>query len=522
MTSEFARREWDVIVVGAGLGGGTVGRRLAERGLSVLFVENGAQGSRTEQNDLNHLIADPAARRVRGIWPKPVHASVDGIDRVFFGPIGSGVGGSSAFYAGTLERPERHDIDDGPERPHPTGGWPEAYDAFGPYLGEAERLFHVCGDNDPLSKDTAASLLPPPPMERGDEVMMEGFRRAGLNPYRVHLGVRFLPGCQLCFGRKCPRPCKMDGRSAGVEPALETGHAALLDMCEVRALRGSDGAISHVEAVRDGETLHLRAKRYVLAAGALGSPRILLASRSEQWPKGCANSSGLVGRNLMFHLTEMIAIWGGRGVRFAGPTKAISLRDFYFRDGQRYGTLAAMGVDASYGEILHFLNGGFDRSPLRRLKFLRPFLRVPAMLAPKLLGNAKVYSGIIEDLPYESNRVLLDDADPGRLRFQYQIQPELRRRRRVFRRMVRDALGLHRCLFLNYQPDLNVAHAVGTLRFGRDARASVLDASCRAHDVGNLYVADASFMPTSLGINPGLVVAANALRVADRIVQDMR
>lgn len=522
MTSELARKDWDVIVIGAGMGGGTVGRRLAEQGLSVLFVENGAHGLRTEQNDMSHEIADPVARKVRGLWPKPLNANIDGREAAFFAPIGSGVGGSSAFYAGTLERPERHDIDHDDARPHPTGGWPESYDAFRPYFEEAERRFHVCGGDDPLSRDTAASLLPPPEMEHGDQMMAENFRRAGLNPYRVHLGVRFLPGCRLCFGFKCPRACKMDGRSAGVEPALQTGRAAVLDMCEVRALRGGDGAISHVEAVKDGEVLRLRARRYVLAAGALGSPRILLASRSEHWPEGCANSSGLVGRNLMFHLTEMLAIWPGRGVRFDGPTKAISLRDFYYRDGRRYGTLAAMGVDASYGEILHFLRGVFDRSPLRKLPFARELMRIPAALAPKLMGNAKVYSGILEDLPYENNRVLLDEVDPGRLRFEYRIRPELRQRRREFRRMVRAAIGLHRCLFLNYLPDLNFAHGTGTLRFGHDARTSVLDASCRAHDLENLYVADASFMPTSLGINPGLTVAANALRVADRIVQDLR
>ena len=521
MIAELVQKEWDVIVIGAGMGGGTIGRRLAEKGLSVLFLEAGPYGWRTEQQHLRHDIEDPVARRIRGFWPKPLNATIDGRASLFFGPIGAGVGGSSAFYAATLERPERHDLEHSDERPHPTGGWPEGYDGFLPYFKEAERIFHVCGDEDPLSREAPSDLLPPPEMHQGDRAMMETFRRSGLNPYRIHLGVRFLPGCQMCFGYKCPRDCKMDGRSAGVEPALKTGRAALLDLCEVRALRGSTDNITHVEAERGGEIINLRARRYVLSAGALGSPRLLLGSKSPDWPDGCANGNGLVGRNLMFHLTEMVAIWPRRGVQFDGPTKAISMRDFYYRNGSRYGTLAAMGIDASYGEITHYLNNLFDRSALRKLRPMREFTRVPAFFAAKLLGSAKIYSGIIEDLPYENNRVLLDEADPGRLRFQYQIRPELQRRRGEFRRLVRRKLGARKSLFLTYQPELNFAHATGTLRFGTDPATSVLDPSCRTHDIHNLYVADASFMPTSFGINPGLMIAANALRVGDRIVQHM-
>jgi choline dehydrogenase-like flavoprotein len=77
-------------------------------------------------------------------------------------------------------------------------------------------------------------------------------------------------------------------------------------------------------------------------------------------------------------------------------------------------------------------------------------------------------------------------------------------------------------MFLNYEPIWNIPHACGTLRFGNDPARSVLNRECRSHDIHNLYVADASFMPTSLGLNPGLTVAANALRVADRLYDQMQ
>jgi choline dehydrogenase-like flavoprotein len=358
-------------------------------------------------------------------------------------------------------------------------------------------------------------------MDECDEAMMASLRHLGLHPYRIHMGVRFLPGCTMCFGSKCPRNCKMDGRSAGVEPALETGNAALLDMCNVRALKGTRDGITHIEAERGKEILKLRAKRYILSAGAMGSPRLLLASKSEDWPEGCANKSGLVGRNLMFHLTELIAIWPKRGVNFNGPTKAISLRDLYYYEGKRYGTLAAMGVDASYGVIVQHLNNVFDRSALRKLRPLREFVRIPAYIGASILGSAQIYAGLIEDLPYETNRVLLDEADPGRLRFEYTLSAELHQRRREFRRLVKRKLRGQRSLLLSQQPDLNIPHACGTLRFGKNPASSVLNPSCRAHDIHNLYVADSSFMPTSLGINPGLMIAANSLRVADQLLKEM-
>lgn len=518
MNADIVRRQWDVIVIGAGIGGGAVGRQLTERGLSVLFVEKGPFGHDTEQQYLSTDLEDPFARRVRGLWPKPVAATIDGRDLRFFGAIGAGVGGTSSFYAATLERPERHDIDESEERPHPTGGWPVGYDTFAPFYAQAERMFEVSGEPDPLSADPDPCLRTPPPLAADDRDMMESFRRKGLNPYQMHMGLRYIPGCQLCFGHKCPRRCKLDGRTAGVEPALRTGKAFVLDNCDVQAIRGSRDSVSHIDVIRHGEKATLKARTYVLAAGGLGSPRLLLASQSQAWPKGFGNHNDLVGRNLMFHIAEMMAVWPANGSRSCGPTKVLALRDFYYRDGVRYGALQAIGVEASYGMIVHYLNGLYDRSVLGRFRPMREFTRIPAYIAARLFGSAKIFTGIIEDLPYAENQVILDAEDPERLRFRYNFAPELHQRRRQYRRIVRKGLAGHRTAFLTMQPDLNLAHSCGTLRFGKDPATSVLDPNCRVHGVRNLFVTDSSFMPTSTGINPSLTIAANAIRVADHIV----
>ncbi|MDR5652161.1 GMC family oxidoreductase [Ruixingdingia sedimenti] len=512
-------RLWDVIVIGAGMGGGIAGRRLAEAGLNVLFIDRGPMGPRAEEQALSTEIADPAARLIRGYWPDPLDAGVAGRQDRFFGALGAGAGGSSVFYAASLERPARHDFEDAPGLPHPTGGWPVGADAFAPWFRQAETLLNLAGTPDPLSPGEDAALRAPPPLSPAGAALEGAFRARGLHPYRMHVGIGYGPDCRECIGHKCPRPCKMDGRSAGVEPALATGRAEWLGGCLVTALHADAGRVRAVEVRRGAEVLRLRARAFVLAAGGLGSPALLLASRSELWPDGVANRSGMAGRNLMFHLNERIAIWPpGRHGPDTGPRKSLALRDFYAVEGQRFGLFQAMGLTASYGNIVQFLNDRFDRSALRRLRVLREFTRIPALIAARMLGEAHVYVGILEDLPYADNRVRVPAA-PGAIGFDYRFAPELLARRRLYRRHIRRGLGGLRSLFLTFEPELNIGHPCGTLRFGIDPARSVLDPECRAHGVANLYVADSSFMPTATGVNPSLTIAANALRTADALVR---
>ena len=517
---DLISREWDAIVIGTGVGGGTAGRRLAEQGLSVLYLEKGPDLGDAALPALGIETRDPDERLANGAWPRLLEAELDGAWCELDGMIGAGVGGTSAYYAATLERPERHDLDDSDGHPHPTGGWPVGYDEMRPWFELAERYFHINGEVDPLAPNGAALLAPVLPLPASDAALMQDLRRAGMHPYRTHMAARFLPGCENCFGRRCARRCKMDGRTAGVLPALETGRAALIDRCTVTRIEADAGRVQALTCQRQGREFTLRARRYVLAAGGLASPALLLNSAAEAWPEGLGNRSGLVGRNLMFHLSEIIAIWAGRGREEA--TRSISLRDLYFMEGQRFGTVQSMGLSAGFGEILHALHGRFDQSPLRRLRVLRHGLRIPATIAARMLGNAKLFVGVLEDLPYAGNRVLPDAADPDRLRFHYDISDELRGRRAAFRKAMRQAFRPHRAMFMGAAPQLNFAHPCGTLRFGDDPHSSVLDRDCRLHGVENLYVADSSFMPTSNGVNPSLTIAANALRVADAVADGLR
>jgi choline dehydrogenase-like flavoprotein len=308
----------------------------------------------------------------------------------------------------------------------------------------------------------------------------------------------------------------MDGRSAGVEPAIDTGNAELLANCTVEELIETSGRVSQVRARTKGRMLMLRAEIVVLAAGALHSPRLLLRSTGTQ-AAGCANSSGWVGRGLMFHLNEFFALWPRRGNPSVGATRTVSFRDLYTYQGMRLGIVQSMGVVANAGRIAHYLKGVILQSSLRRIPGIGQLATVVAMISASVFGNATVFVGVLEDLAYFENRVVPHPEDPEIPVIEYWVSNELKARRSLFRRVIQQKLGRSRTMLLGLRPALNYGHPSGTLRFGTDRSTSVLDGDCKAHDLDNLYVADASFMPSSMGVNPSLAIAANALRVADII-----
>lgn len=510
---QLVTQEWDLIVVGTGIGGATLGRALAEKGWSVLFLEKGRSGFRSEQQGLNPSITEPAARLVRGCWPDRLSSKVDGRQHSFFAPLGCGAGGSSVFYAGTLERPEPRDLDGSEKNPHPTGGWPFGWKELAPWLEVAESMYGVT--RAPVtSGQQSIKLESHTTVSESDNTIMHKLRENGCNPYRLGSSIKSLSDCLSCLGVKCPRDCKMDARSAGLEPALATGRAELLDECEVVAVRGTEGHVTHVEAIHKGQQLELRARFFSIAAGALSSPRILLNSRSEAWPQGCGNHYDLVGRNLMFHLNEIFFIVPPSKSKSSAPSKSVGLRDLYSFQGHRLGMVQAMGVNINYGEVVHFIKERVASNGWPSLTYVAPLL---GWVASQFLGQAKLFVGLLEDLPYLENRVLFDHSCPSRIHLEYVMHPELLARRKIFRREIRRAFKGMRPVFAYWQPELNYGHPCGTLRAGLDPKSSVLNAECRVHSIDNLYAVDASFFPTSMGVNPSLTIAANALRVANLI-----
>lgn len=531
----------DVVVIGAGMGGATLGWELARRGVDVLFLEKGRFVQRDDEvvrGELGDQSADPEERLRRGHWPHPLRGLLaagararqapppGGADRTgeleFYGPLGCGTGGSTILYGATLERffpcdfrprelfPEVADSTL-PDR------WPIGYEELEPYYRRAEELYRVRGTPDPLHP-SAARLPQPPPLCEQDQDVFDLMVRKGLHPYRIHIGCRFLSGCEGCPGRVCVRDCKSDAGSVCVVPAVERHGARLWTRCEVTRLEADRSSVRRVHFRRDGREQTLSARVVVLACGALMSPILLLNSKSELWPQGLANGSGLVGRNLMVHSGDMIAVRSSKAAPASGFNKSLSVSDLYFAEGRKLGNLQSIGILVDTGSVLAHLQTTLAKGPRLLKRLAHPLLlRIAARIGAWYFRKSVVFGSIVEDLPYHDNRVVPDPAAPSGMRFEYRYPRELAERNALFRRALARALGRTRVVSLTRAVNLNFGHPCGTVRFGDDPATSVLDRTNRAHELENLYVVDASFFPSSSGTNPSLTIAANALRVAEAI-----
>ena len=502
-------RLWDVAIIGSGMGGGFVARALADAGHDVSLIERGNE--KLSESSGNMPSEDPEKRLTESRWPNSSTFEIDGVTSRFYAPLGSGLGGSANWYAAALERFGDLDLDSRPESVHPTGGWPIRYSELLPYYEQAERMLHVVGTNDPLSVHEANHLGEPPPLGPADSELVRFFQTCGMHPYRLHVGIRYLPGCDECLGKLCYRDCRADVRSVLAEARRKP---TVISRCEVVKLESSGNRVTCAFGIQGERHIKIRAKVFVLAAGAIHSPKLLLQSRSDQWPDGLANRSGLVGRNLMFHVNQSFALWPSKRMPSSGPRKSIGVRDFYIADGRRCGFVQSTGFELGYGELLMHFYRRFDHGAARRFRALRPFLRIPAALTIKRFGRGTIFVCLIEDFPYRDNRVILDEREDDGVRIQYTIKAELRERTAHFRKLLTDGLKGRRMTFLSHDIELNYGHPCGTCVMNDDPSAGVANRDCRAHGIDNFFIVDASFMPSSAACNPSLTIAANALRVS--------
>ncbi|OBB63378.1 GMC oxidoreductase [Mycobacterium sp. 852014-50255_SCH5639931] len=532
---EAERIEWDAIIVGTGMGGGTLGYWLARAGRRVLFVEKGRStlpGAPGTIRSLMPEVAEPAACRSAESYYDALARAGRSTDEVedlsgraphrFVPFLGAGTGGSSALYGMVCERffaqdftPRQHFRDPGdstvPE------AWPITYDEMRPWYSAAEKLLGVRGQPDPLRPGQGAADLPAaPPFSAENQPLVDYLTGRGLHPYHLPMACDYTSGCTTCQSYLCHQSCKNETGRNCVLPAIVEHGAKLLSECRVLRLDADRKRVRRVICADRSGTISLKAKLVVLAAGALVTPVLLLNSRSADWPGGLANGSDWVGRNLMRHLIDLVEIWPQRGSRITAPNKEIGLNDFYFWEGQKYGTVQSFGSMAPM-EILTSAPGWRPKA----LRLMKPAVR---QVYERFFNGGLVLATIMEDLPYLDNRVLPCDRPSAdgrqRLSLQYRLHDNELERRKVFLGQLKEVLEPFRKITLRGAEDNKaVAHVCGTCRFGTDPETSVLDPNNRAHEVENLYVVDSSFFPTSAGLNPSLTIAANALRVADHLNQ---
>jgi choline dehydrogenase-like flavoprotein len=521
---------WDVVVVGTGMGGGFAGLALARAGLRVLFLERGgvpgagsAKGSRLGRL-LNPARQKDQLRRL-GRWPEPAVLRLDGVRRAIMPALGNGPGGSSALYGAAVERYLREDFSGengaGGRFGELPNAWPIAYEEMLHWYREAETLLRPHGTRDPNDADDDARLAQPPRLSDRDQWLFDRFAAAGLDPYRVHCAVDDRPGCTMCAGAICPRRCKGDGASRGLIPALEDHGAKVLFNFAAERLECAGGRVVAVHGRHAGRGVAIRARTVVLAAGALATPLLLLNSAGEGHARGLGNNAGLVGRGVMFHVEQIFAAWAQNGLGGDGPIKTFSSRTFHQVSGERHGAIQSFVNRVEPGNIADYLRQLAPQTNLAPLQLaIRLACNVGARMLAWLFGDAALYSARTEDFAYACNRIVPDPSSPSGYAIDYTFPPELHARAGALRKSTKRALSAAgvRTFFLSGVRNLNFSHVLGSCRMGETAATGVVDPSQKVWEVDNLYIADASVLPTSAVANPSLTIAACALRMADRIV----
>lgn len=518
--SRAASRRYDVIVVGSGAGGATVAQRLAPAGKSILILERG-----------EHLPIEPDNWSPGAVWLARKYRTTerwfDRKGRPFRPNTHYWVGGNTIFYGAALMRLRKRDFEETRHAGGVSPAWPIRYSELAPYYDEAERLWHVRGARgaDPTDDPDAPPYLFGPLGHDPSVAMIKGhFERQGWKPFPLPLGVRRTDArpwasgcirCTTCGGHPCLRMAKSDARLV-INEIDDLPNVDLVTGRKAVRLETDASGKSVTGVVCEGpEGLETyRGDIVVLAAGAVNSAIILLRSASPAHPEGLANGSDQVGRNYMFHtLTATVSISPGK-VEAPFP-KTLGINDFYWGDPEG-------GYDLPMGhvQLLEYMSGETIKGQIANKM---PAWLVPDGVAKTLARRMLAFLTISEDLPDPRNRAKL--GRDGRIELHYRHNNiEGHERLRLKLRRSLESIGMICQCFKQRKfaldellPLYGTAHQCGTLRMGVDRAASVVDPSCKAHELDNLYVADSGVFVTSAAVNPTLTIVANALRIGDAI-----
>lgn len=293
---------------------------------------------------------------------------------------------------------------------------------------------------------------------------------------------------------------KSDAENRAIRPALQSGSVKLLtDTVVEKLITDTTGKRIIAAETTGGLARRVEANQFVLAAGAVNSAVLLLNSSSAAHPDDLGNSSGLLGRNYMQHVTSSFIAIDPFHRNLTAWQKTLGLNDWY-RSGPRN------EVHLGSVQMLGKLQGAM-------IKSARP--RIPTWMLELATARSADMFLITEDLPRLGNRVTVSREQQPVVTWQPNNLGAHRQLTRVTSTAMRRA-G-YPVILTERMGIASNSHMCGTAVAGHDGALSVLDANCRSHDVSNLWVVDGSFFPSSAALNPALTIAANALRVARSI-----
>ncbi len=504
---------YDIIIIGTGAGGGTMAHVLAPTGKKILLLERGDFLPRERENWSTEAVFKQKRYQAHETW------TYNG--EPFRPEIHYWVGGNTKMFGAAMFRLREADFGEIQHAGGVSPAWPVGYAAFAPYYTQAEYLYHVHGARgiDPTEPPTDDPYAYPPLTHEPRVAQLKAdLERLGYRPFPLPMGIK--PGAgrgespvyhSTFDGYPDLTESKADAHVIAVKPALQHANVTLLTNRMVWKLltNASGRTVTEVHALHNGETEVYRADLIIVAAGAANSAAIFLRSASDKHPNGLSNSSDLVGRNYVCHNNAtFLAI--SKEPNDSIFQKTLALSDWY---GPSSDWEYPMGLIQMLGKVDATLMSFEAPEPIGNLSYA------------EMAAHSLDFWLQSEDLPDPNNRVTINSK--GGIELHYAENNIEAYNRLVDKlRSLLSHIGCHEHLvpvdyYLGTKFPFNLAHQAGTMRFGTDPQTSVLDVNCKPHDLDNVYVTDAAFMPSIGAVNPSLTIIANVLRVAEHLKSEV-
>ncbi|MET0105811.1 MAG: GMC family oxidoreductase [Sedimenticola sp.] len=524
----------DVIVIGSGMSGAPAAWLLSERGHNVLLIESGADISpaelptasidweRKRDSEFN-----PVASKRKNLGDYPVDDAKSPIAVCNF----NAVGGSSILYSAHFPRFLRPDFRLTTEEGL-GADWPISYDELLPFFEMNERIVGLAGKvGDTFYPELQQVFNSPVPLGVAGESLAGGFDELGWHWWPSYAAIntdRNIRHRLKCHGLgPCNTGCPMGAKATAKNTYLNLGLAkrvTLMSEATVSKLLIHESRIMGVELIdRDKQVHKILCDKVVLAAGAIGTPRILLNSLDEYNAQKVLRKD-LIGKNLMMHpLGYAEGYFSDKIDTEKGPQGAMLYSLEFYRPPEP--------VDFKLGFMMHALRGDSPVGTVQGL-YSRRKLKFGADIYQQFTENYGHTIGIAiicEDLPDETNKVELDHDNldhlgvPG-VKVSYELSKNSKRMMSYGLKKARQVLASAGAKKTSgFGPIRNTGwHLFGTTCMGEDPQASVVDSNGALHGLPGVYVFDASVFVTSSCVNPANTIQALSLYLSDRLDEHIR
>lgn len=490
----------DIVIVGSGVGASSLAYSLADTGRKIVILERGdyLKDSAEARDDI--------AIFQRGFYrPTEEWLGTDG--ESFLANNYYYVGGNSKFFGAVMYRYRKEDFK---ARPHLDGsspGWPMSYEDLEPWYERAEQVFNVRGalgedpTEPPHSRPYAFNAVPDEPSIAS---VRSRLKRAGIHPSSLPLAIDI----EAWLGRAktgwdaFPNTGlgKVDAEVGPLSQALKHPNVSIKTGANVQRLETDQSGkhITSVVFIKDGVEQRISAEVFAVAAGAVQTAALLLRSANAAHPTGLSNSSDQLGRNFMNHNTSAMLVLDYKH-NASVYQKTLAFNDFY-NENNEYG--APLGGVQLLGHITgNILKANFP-------------VPAPGWLINLIARHAYGWFLTSEDLPNPESRVMVKD---GRIVVNW-VRSNMRAHEALIKKTkeVMRKAGFPVVLTHTFGRK-TTSHQCGTARLGTDPATSVVDLNCRSHDIHNLYITDASVLPTSAAVNPALSISALAIKAGSSI-----